>query len=134
MSRRSSGPSNQSRARDVRLTRPVMVAGADGVSRVRADLDLAAGPIRSEVTGVKRFSVRRQAGTLTLLDRVEDRDRAVLAMLLERVHPDDIAAALGISAAAVRLRRTHIAARLRRAAKPSAPLARPEARLVARSA
>ena len=49
---------------------------------------------------------------LTLLDQVDERDRAILAMLLEQIHPDDIAATVGISAAALRLRRAHIAARL----------------------
>jgi FixJ family two-component response regulator len=55
---------------------------------------------------------QRSADMLTLLDRVEDRDRAILAMLLEQIHPDDIAATVGISAAALRRRRTHIIARL----------------------
>jgi hypothetical protein len=48
-----------------------------------------------------------------LLDRVEDRDRAILAMLMERIHPADIAATLGISAAKLRLRHARIVARLR---------------------
>jgi FixJ family two-component response regulator len=59
------------------------------------------------------MSKRGQTETLTLLDRVDDRDRAVLAMLLERVHPDDIAATLGVSAATLKRRRTRILARLR---------------------
>ena len=58
------------------------------------------------------MSQRWQTDTLTLLDRVDDRDRAVLAMLLERVHPDDIAATLGVSAATLKRRRTRIMARL----------------------
>jgi FixJ family two-component response regulator len=49
----------------------------------------------------------------SMLDRVEDRDRAILAMLQEGVHPDDIAATVGISAATLRRRRARITARLR---------------------
>jgi hypothetical protein len=60
---------------------------------------------------------QRSADMLTLLDRVDDRDRAILAMLLEQIHPDDIAATVGISAAALRRRRTHIIARLAVAAE-----------------
>jgi FixJ family two-component response regulator len=59
------------------------------------------------------------------LDRVEDRDRAILAMLLERLHPDDIAATVGISAATLRRRRARIMARLRYPSERRA-LTRPE--------
>ena len=55
----------------------------------------------------------RPTDAMTLLDQVEDRDRAILAMLLEDAHPDDIAATVGISAAALRRRRRQISARLR---------------------
>jgi FixJ family two-component response regulator len=71
----------------------------------------------NEVTGVEHFPERSQTDTLTLLDRVADRDRAILAMLLEHVHPDDIAATLGVSAATLRRRRAHIIARLRSRSK-----------------
>lgn len=74
----------------------------------------------NEVTGVEQFPDPWQTDTLTLLDRVADRDRAVLAMLLEHVHPDDIAATLGVSAATLRRRRAHIIARLRRRPKQRA--------------
>ncbi len=53
-----------------------------------------------------------------LLERVEERDRAILAMLQERIHPDDIAATLGISGAALRRRRARINARLRSSHSP----------------
>lgn len=45
---------------------------------------------------------------LRLLDRVEDRDPAIVAMLLERVPSDDVARTLGISARALELRRKSI--------------------------
>jgi hypothetical protein len=90
-----------------------MVASAAGVHGVRTDPEPQASPIRHAVTGIERFSDLWQTDALTLLDQVEDRDRALLAMLLERVHPDDIAATLGVSAGTLRLRRTHIIARLR---------------------
>jgi FixJ family two-component response regulator len=50
---------------------------------------------------------------MSLLDQVEDRDRAILSRMLEHTHPDDIAATVGISAAALRRRRKRIGARLR---------------------
>jgi FixJ family two-component response regulator len=77
-------------------------------------------------TGAEHLSDRRQTDTLTLLDRVDDRDRAVLAMLLERVHPDDIAATLGVSAATLKLRRDRISARLRRPPKLPASITGPD--------
>jgi FixJ family two-component response regulator len=64
-------------------------------------------------TAAERFTEPRLSDTVALLDRVEDRDRAILAMLLERVHPDDIAATLGISAANLKRRHARIVARLR---------------------
>jgi hypothetical protein len=80
-------------------------------------------------------SHRWQTDTLTLLDRVDDRDRAVLAMLLERAHPDDIAATLGLSAAGLRRRRAQIIARLRcppkRQAQPHRVESQPDPRSMA---
>jgi FixJ family two-component response regulator len=60
----------------------------------------------------------RPTDVLTLLDRVEDRDRPILAMLVEHTHPDDIAATVGISAAALKRRRARIADRLRASTVP----------------
>ena len=60
------------------------------------------------------------SNVLTLLERVEDRDRAILAMLHEHVPPDDIAATVGISGAAFRRRRARILARLSNPPTPRA--------------
>jgi DNA-directed RNA polymerase specialized sigma24 family protein len=54
----------------------------------------------------------RPADIQDLLDRVPDRDRALLAMSLECLPDDDIAATLGISGAAVRARRARVVDRL----------------------
>ena len=71
--------------------------------------------IRTKETGAESFpDTVPPTDVLTLLDRVEDRDRPILAMLVEHTHPDDIAATVGISAAALKLRRARIIARLRR--------------------
>jgi FixJ family two-component response regulator len=58
---------------------------------------------------------------IALLDQVEDRDRALLAMLLESSPDDDIAATLGISGAAVRRRRARLLDRLVAVARSRAP-------------
>lgn len=49
-----------------------------------------------------------------LIDGVPDPDRPIAAMLLERVWPDDIAGALGISASSFRVRRREIVKRIGR--------------------
>jgi hypothetical protein len=111
MSQRSSETRNKPRAD--RLPGSVLIAGADGVVRLHTDLERHASPARQAVAGAQRLRDPRHTEMLTMLDRVEDRDRAILAMLLERVHPDDIAATVGISAATLRRRRAHMIARLR---------------------
>jgi FixJ family two-component response regulator len=65
-----------------------------------------------QVLAGRRVPLLRPEEILTLLDRVDDRDRAMLAMLLQRVHPDDIAQTLGISASALARRRAQVRARL----------------------
>jgi hypothetical protein len=126
MSQRSSEPRNQPRGGDVRLAGSVIVAGADGLVRLHTDVEQHASPISHVVTASERSEDLRPTDMLTLLDRVDDRDRAILAMLLEHIHPDDIAATVGISAAALRQRRTHIIARLRHPSKRGASPTRPE--------
>jgi DNA-directed RNA polymerase specialized sigma24 family protein len=126
MSQRSSNPRSQPRGRDVRLAGSVVVTRADGIVRLRTDPEPQASPISHRASGAEHLSDRWQTDTLTLLDRVDDRDRAVLAMLLERVHPDDIAATLGVSAATLKLRRNRIIARLRPPLKLPASMAGPD--------
>jgi FixJ family two-component response regulator len=83
------------------------------ITSLRTDPEPQASPTSHRASEAEHFSDRWQTDTLTLLDRVDDRDRAVLALLLEGVHPDDIAATLGVSAATLKLRRNRITARLR---------------------
>ena len=90
---------------DAQLVGAAIIAGADGVLRRYADPEELAGVIRRAATGEQHFPALRRDGVLTLLDRVEDRDRATLAMLLDGVPPDDVARTLGISARALDLRR-----------------------------
>jgi hypothetical protein len=47
-----------------------------------------------------------------LADHIDERDRPILAMLMAGDHPDAIAARMGISARALRLRRQALTARL----------------------
>jgi hypothetical protein len=70
------------------------------------------------VSRARRVPDQRAPDALGLLERVEERDRAILSMLQERIHPDDIAATLGISGAALRRRRARINARLRSSHSP----------------
>jgi DNA-binding NarL/FixJ family response regulator len=111
MSQRSSETRNK--PRPDQLAGSVLIAGADGVLRLHTDLARYASPARQVVAGAERLLDPRQPDMLTMLDRVDDRDRAILAMLLEGTHPDDIAATVGISAATLRRRRADISARLR---------------------
>jgi two-component system, NarL family, response regulator DesR len=90
---------------DAQLVGAAIIAGADGVLWRYADPEELAGVIRRAATGEQHFPALRRDGVLTLLDRVEDRDRATLAMLLDGVPPDDVARTLGISARALDLRR-----------------------------
>jgi DNA-binding NarL/FixJ family response regulator len=93
---------------DAQLTGAVIVSDADGVLWRYADPEEQAGVIRRAATGAQHFPNLRPDDVLALLDRVEDRDRAIVAMLLRRTPPDDIASTLGISARALRRRRTSI--------------------------
>lgn len=93
---------------DAQLTGAAIVAGADGVLWRYADPEQQAGVIRCAANGAQHFPNLRPDDVLALLERVEDRDRAIVAMLLQRTPPDDIARTLGISARALQRRHTRI--------------------------
>jgi two-component system, NarL family, response regulator DesR len=97
---------------DAQLAGAAIVAGADGVFWRYADPEQQAGVIRRAASGEQHFPNLRSTELLALLDRVEDRDRAIVAMLLESTHPDHIARTLGISARELKLRRVSIVKRL----------------------
>jgi DNA-binding NarL/FixJ family response regulator len=102
----------ESRARagivDTDSAAAAIVAGADRVSPRYAGPDNLAAVAGRAADGEQHFPTLSPDGVLRLLDRVEDRDRPILAMLLERVPSDDVARTLGISAHALELRRKSI--------------------------
>jgi DNA-binding NarL/FixJ family response regulator len=89
-----------------------MLAGADGVLWRYADPQQQARVIRRVAGGQQHFPNLRSDEVRALLDHVEDRDRPIVAMLLERTPRDEIARTLGISARAVERRRQSILKRL----------------------
>jgi DNA-binding NarL/FixJ family response regulator len=97
---------------DTRLAGATLLAGADGLLWRYADADHQAGVIRRVIAGEQHFPDLQPDRVLALLDLVHDRDRPIVAMLLERIPPDDIARTIGISARALQLRRTTIRDRL----------------------
>lgn len=93
---------------DTDLAGAAIIAGADGVFSRDAGPDDLIAVVGRAVDGEQHFSTLSPDGVLRLLDRVEERDRAIVAMLLERVPSDEIARTLGISARALDLRRKSI--------------------------
>ncbi len=97
---------------DAHVTGAAILAGADGVLWRYADPQQHARVIRRVASGEQHFPNLRSDEVFALLDRVDDRDRPIVAMLLERIPRDDIARTLGISARAVERRRQSILKRL----------------------
>ena len=97
---------------DALLTGTAMLCGADGVCHRDAAPETLAEVIGRVVANEKLLPDLSSDQFQELLDRVDDADRAVVAMLLERTHPDDIASTLGLSARSLRMRRQSILARL----------------------
>lgn len=97
---------------DAALEGTAMLAGADGVLWRYGDPDELASVIRSVGGGLAQQYTPSPEVIGELIDRVEERDRAIAAMLLLRTPPDEIAHTLGISASAFRARRREIARRL----------------------
>jgi DNA-binding NarL/FixJ family response regulator len=88
-----------------RLAGAAMIADADGIFDPNADASVLADLIRRVTTGAQAFPRLVPNPFTELAARVAEADRRIVAMLLEGDHPDDIAAWLGISASAFRLRR-----------------------------
>ncbi len=88
------------------------VAGADGVLSRCADPEEQVAVIRRAASGTQQFPDLQPNAIHALLDQVEDRDRAIVAMLLEHTPPDHIAGLLGLSARSLELRRQGILKRL----------------------
>ena len=107
---------------DAQVTGAAILAGADGVLWRYGDPQQHARVIRRVASGEQHFPNLRADEVRALLDRVDDRDRPIVAMLLERIPRDDIAQTLGISARAVERRRQRILTRL------AAPRARDDRR------
>jgi DNA-binding NarL/FixJ family response regulator len=93
---------------DAQLAGAAIVAGADGMLWRYADPEQQAGVLRRAAGGEQHFPNLRSTEVLALLDRVDDRDRAIVAMLLESTHPDEVARTLGISARELKRRRVSI--------------------------
>jgi DNA-binding NarL/FixJ family response regulator len=97
---------------DARLTGRAIVAEADAVLHHYAAPDDLAEGISRVAAGDKFFPTLLPDGVDRLLDSVDDPDRAIVAMLLERIPPDYIASTLGLSAKSLRSRREAILTRL----------------------
>lgn len=88
------------------------IAGADGVFAADLSAERLA-VIGRRVVGPEPAAPSAPSGVFSAVTRhIDERDRAIAAMLLERRHPDDIARLLGISASALRLRHQTIIDRL----------------------
>jgi DNA-binding NarL/FixJ family response regulator len=99
-------------AADSRMICTAIIAEADGVLCRDGDPEELAEVVRRVAAGEKLFPYLQTIEKLELLDCVDDPDRAIVAMLLEETHPDDVAGTLGLSARTVRVRRQAILRRL----------------------
>jgi DNA-binding NarL/FixJ family response regulator len=97
---------------DAQVAGGAILAGADGVLWRYADSQQHARVIRRVARGEQHFPNLRSDEVRAVLDRVDDRDRPIVAMLLERIPRDEIARTMGISARAVERRRQSILERL----------------------
>jgi DNA-binding NarL/FixJ family response regulator len=81
---------------DERLAIAALVAGADGIcSKGCADVELW-DAIRAVVSGVPVMPVIHPAAMRDIAGQIDSADLSILAMLISREEPQDIAAALGI--------------------------------------
>jgi hypothetical protein len=102
---------------DRELDAAAVIAGADGTVSRDGDPDRLVRTIKRIVCGDPVVQTALGADCIrALIDRVEDRDRAITAMLLQRVPPDEIAWTLGISASSFRARRREIVRRIEQTA------------------
>ena len=99
-------------AADSRMICAAVIADADGVLCRDGDPEELAEVVTRVAAGEKLFPYLQPDEVLELLDCVDDPDRAIVAMLLEEAHPDDVAGTLGLSARTVRVRRQAVLRRL----------------------
>lgn len=99
-------------AADSRMICAAVIADADSVLCRDGDPEELAEVVRRVAAGEKLFPYLQPNEVLELLDCVDDPDRAIVAMLLEEAHPDDVAGTLGLSARTVRVRIQAILRRL----------------------
>ncbi|MGH2891808.1 MAG: hypothetical protein ACRDPM_00875, partial [Solirubrobacteraceae bacterium] len=97
---------------DTRLAGRAMLAQADGVCHLAAGPERLAEVISRVAAGEMLLPNLHPDQLHELLDCVDDPDRAIVAMLLERMPPDYIASTLGLSARSLHLRRQAIITRL----------------------
>lgn len=93
-----------------------IVAGADGAVWRYGDPDELLAAIRRAASTPRPRTPLPAASVHRLIDRVDDRDRPIAALLLMRTPPDHVAWTLGLSARSLRARRWEMLARLQRAA------------------
>ncbi|MGH2866666.1 MAG: response regulator [Solirubrobacteraceae bacterium] len=99
-------------AADSRVIGAAIIAETDGLLRRYVGPEELADIIRRVSSGAKPFPSLQPEQCHELLDCVDDRDRAIVAMLLERVPADYVASTLGLSARSLRVRRQAILTRL----------------------
>ncbi|MEO6859046.1 MAG: hypothetical protein ABI323_10740 [Solirubrobacteraceae bacterium] len=97
---------------DTRLTGTAMLAEADGVCHRYAAPEKLAEVISRVAANEKFFPSLPPDQLHELLDCVDDPDRAIVAMLLDRIPPDYIASTSGLSARSLHARRQVIITRL----------------------
>lgn len=97
------------------MTALAVIAQADGVVWRHHNPDELAAHMRPRAGRAQRLAPSLAGDEIrAVIDRVEDRDRAIAAMLLQQMHPDDIARKMGISASALRHRRAQLVDSLER--------------------
>jgi DNA-binding NarL/FixJ family response regulator len=99
-------------APDSRVTGTAIIANADGVLRAHAGPEELREVVTRLAAGGKLHPDLAPNELHALLDCVDDRDRAIVAMLLEHIPPDYIASTLGLSGRSLQLRRQAILTRL----------------------
>jgi DNA-binding NarL/FixJ family response regulator len=111
---------------DAVLAGAAIVAGADGVFAWEADAGGLAEMIERVVRGERLFPPLVPDPFEELASHVAEEDRRILAMLLERAHPDAIARLCGIGARELTLRHRAIVRCLDARYAPT-PIPRPRA-------
>lgn len=94
------------------LAGAAMVAGADGVFAWEADAAGLGELIERVLSGEKLFPPLLPDPFEELASQVAERDRRIVAMLLDGAHPDAIASVCGIGAGELSLRRQAVVRRL----------------------